>query len=460
MATKVTFKKTLESTIPATGTDGDIYYTDKGSVLVAGTNGTLVRMSDIKFVDTLPNTDRLINKFYLLKGGTINTWDGVEWHNWGTPSYLLPNATAIALGGIKIGDGLTADSSGIASTKLGTGLAFDANKNIIPDTTNIDITTLKNFSVITTGSPKGYFDSTATLSTFASGAKGDFWIYNGTSSFTLGGRTFATPGDQLWVKTTFTGTPTDLTTNHVYVANTLAQATTTTFGTVKLGSNSPVMNGTATVGTSLAMSREDHVHPSDTNKISKIASSTANAVVVFSDTTGSVLKDSTKLLPTGDILGTTDTQNISNKTMLDGTTYIANTTDTTKKVKFDTSGITTATTRTLTIPDRTGTIAISPSVATISTAGNITLQSNTLYEINNLAVKDSVLTLPSGTKTGDCIEFIVSCSGFSDSVTCIIAGVISNASNNVIVNRSYANFKFIWSASMSSWFLNTGGIGY
>lgn len=46
-------------------------------------------------------------------------------------------------------------------------------------------------------------------------------------------------------------------------------------------------------------------------------SSTNNAVVIWDGTTGDSIKDSTKLLPTGTIVGTTDTQALTNKTFQD-----------------------------------------------------------------------------------------------------------------------------------------------
>jgi len=47
--------------------------------------------------------------------------------------------------------------------------------------------------------------------------------------------------------------------------------------------------------------------------VSGPSSSTNNAVVLFDGTTGKLIKDSGKLLPSGDVVGTTDTQSLSNK---------------------------------------------------------------------------------------------------------------------------------------------------
>lgn len=64
------------------------------------------------------------------------------------------------------------------------------------------------------------------------------------------------------------------------------------------------------------------------------------------------------------------TNTFTNKTLLDSTTYIADQGDTTKKFQFQASGITTATTRTLTVPDADLTIV---GTATTQTLTNKTL---------------------------------------------------------------------------------------
>lgn len=169
-------------------------------------------------------------------------------------------ATSSAAGVVKSSDGLAVGGDGALTVKLGAGLKFDASKNVLADEPNINVLNLQNANLLSTGIPKGGFDSSATLSTFSNGVLGNWWVYGGSGSFNLGGQTFNI-GDQLWVKTAFGGAPADLTTNFVKVADTVGQATTTVFGTVKLGSVAPLApGGAAAIGTSLAMAREDHVH--------------------------------------------------------------------------------------------------------------------------------------------------------------------------------------------------------
>jgi len=101
----------------------------------------------------------------------------------------------------------------------------------------------------------------------------------------------------------------------------------------------------------------------------------ANSVALGTDTTGNYMSDvsagtgisvshtpaegSTATISIDSTVATlTDTQTFTNKSLSDSTTYFIDETDDTKKLQFQLSGITTATTRTLTVPNSSGTIAL------------------------------------------------------------------------------------------------------
>jgi hypothetical protein len=81
-----------------------------------------------------------------------------------------------------------------------------------------------------------------------------------------------------------TGTPTSTTAN----ANTnTTQVATTAFVVGQAGSATPIVNGTAAVGTSLLYARQDHVHPSDTSKANLSGASFTGKINILASTTSS-----------------------------------------------------------------------------------------------------------------------------------------------------------------------------
>jgi hypothetical protein len=75
-------------------------------------------------------------------------------------------------------------------------------------------------------------------------------------------------------------------------------------------------------------------------------------------TGGTITTSGTIDIDTAVVATLTGTQTLTNKTLTDSTTYFQDEADNTKKLQFQLSGITTATTRTLTAPDASGTIAL------------------------------------------------------------------------------------------------------
>lgn len=81
-----------------------------------------------------------------------------------------------------------------------------------------------------------------------------------------------TAGDTMTGALTLSGTPA--------VDTNTAQAATTAFVLAQAGATSPGMDGTAAVGTSTRFSRQDHIHPTNTNLIPKSLVTTKGDVIV------------------------------------------------------------------------------------------------------------------------------------------------------------------------------------
>lgn len=70
----------------------------------------------------------------------------------------------------------------------------------------------------------------------------------------------------------------------------------------------------------------------------------------------------------GTVVDTSTTQSLTNKTFIDGSTFFQDDTTSTKKMKFELSQVTAGQTRTITVPDKNGTIAL---VADMITVGKV-----------------------------------------------------------------------------------------
>jgi hypothetical protein len=86
----------------------------------------------------------------------------------------------------------------------------------------------------------------------------------------------------------------------------------------------------------------------------------------FSTTLTSTGVTTVTLPTTGTLATRAGTETLTNKSLVDATTSIVDDGDATKKMQFQLSGLTTATTRTLTVPDASGTIMLASGLSTNS----------------------------------------------------------------------------------------------
>lgn len=87
-----------------------------------------------------------------------------------------------------------------------------------------------------------------------------------------------------------------------------------------------------------------------------------------SPTISTIVNTGTLTLPTSTdtLVGRATTDTLTNKSLQDSTTYIVDNSDSTKKLQFQVSGITTGTTRTITVPDSSDTMTLNSASQTLS----------------------------------------------------------------------------------------------
>jgi hypothetical protein len=168
---------------------------------------------------------------------------------------------------------------------------------------------------------------------------------------------------------------------------------------------------------------------------------------------------------TGDVVGTNNTQTLTNKSLVDATTYFVDDGDNTKKVQLQVSGVTTATTRTLTVPDASDTLVLlaeaqtltnktltAPIISTISNTGTLTLPTST----DTLVGKATTDTLTNKTLTAPVLNGALSGTSFIDDDTMATASATTVSSSESV--QAYANsvaaaqgpFRFLSKTSLTA----------
>lgn len=150
--------------------------------------------------------------------------------------------------------------------------------------------------------------------------------------------------------------------------------------------------------------------------------------------------------PIGDVVGTTDTQTLSNKCLIADLTKLIDQVDPTKILRWDASGITTGTTRILSFPDANGTLVLA---ALAQTLDQKTLTNAVLTSTTNNVVANALRTATGSVAIGTAAAPAVGQSLVATSPTAATWQTISGGSTfarTLTVAQSGGNFTSIAAA--------------
>ena len=243
---------------PTTPVNGDVWTTTGG--LFARINGGTQQYAPLGSTNTFTGT----NTF---SGATLSfgTSTAASTINIGTGATI-----AAATLTINVGTGATV-STGIKAVNIGTnGVAGSTTTVTIGATLGTSTTTLNGTTNATTASADTNTTQIATTAFVVGQAGSATPLVNGTAavgtSLRYARQDHVHPTDTsraALASPTFTGVPAAPT---AAVDTNTTQLATTAFVVGQASSTAPVIDGTATVGTSLKYARADHVHPTDTSR--------------------------------------------------------------------------------------------------------------------------------------------------------------------------------------------------
>jgi hypothetical protein len=364
---------------PSTPVTGQIYYNTNGS----GTSNKRLHVYDGSNFVSVPYAGSIINADITnstIQIGKIDT-TSVTLSSVGTPT------GSVSFGGYRITNVLTDSSS--ASTDAATKGYVDAavaNLNIHAPAVAATTPAIGNIGTYTAGSTGG--DG-------GTGVGAYLTISSGSGTYTLDGQGLKY-GDRILIKNQSTTTQ-----NGLYVVSSSSSSFSgsgnagtyplylirdtdydgSIAGEVASGDYILVINGTVNTGTSWIQATANPVVVGTNNitftQFSSVTSYTAASTTTTGGPGGGLKLTSTAFAIDTDVtVDKTTAQTLTNKTFTDNVTYFQDNTTNSKKMQFELSGISTSTTRTLTVPDADGTIALTTSnvssATTATTATNVT----------------------------------------------------------------------------------------
>ena len=262
-------------TAPTTPVNGDIWTTTGG--LFMRQNGSTQQFVDFGGTQTISG-----NKTFSNASLTLGNSTAASTYNLGTGATLTATTKAINIGTAGVSGSTTNITLG--SAVAGAGGTTTINGNITATGTTLTLGNSTAASTINVGTGATLTATTKAVNIGTSGVAGS------TTNIAIGSTTGTST-------TTLQGT-----TNGVTAAadtNSVALATTA-YVVGQAGSATPLVDGTAAVGTSLRYARQDHVHPTDTSRAAT-ASPTFTGTPL--STTAAVDTNTTQIATTAFVVG-------------------------------------------------------------------------------------------------------------------------------------------------------------
>ena len=190
-------------------------------------------------------------------------------------------------------------------------------------------------------------------------------------------------------------------------------------GNFTAGTITAALTGNASTATTLATARTINGTSFNGSANITITASTTNALTIGTGLSGTSFDGGSAVtiaIDTGTTVDKTTAQTLTNKSFSDSTTFFIDQTDASKKLQFELNGITTATIRTLTVPNVDGTIITSGDTATVTNtmlAGSI---ANTKLLNSSVTVGTTAIALGASSTTLAGLTS-VSSTGFTGALT-------------------------------------------
>jgi len=180
-------------------------------------------------------------------------------------------------------------------------------------------------------------------------------------------------------------------------------------GNFSAGTITAALTGNASTATTLQTARNINGVSFNGSANITITANTTNALTIGTGLSGTSFNGSGAVTIAIDstVATLTGTQTFTNKTFTDNTTFFQDDLDNTKKLQFQLSGIATATTRTLTVPNVSGTIVTTGDTATVT---------NTMLANSSVTVGTTAISL-GGSSTTLAGLTSVSSTGFTGALT-------------------------------------------